>query len=208
MGVTVITDRTVDPVAITDARGPAAQVFEQRLASTGNVADFQRMLAHNPELLHAQEEYLQAIRRHLTMSPRLRELVIMAIATTLQCRYMWGRHWDLALEAGISPDTLLALTDPDADELLSQSERAAVRYIRPLARDGAPAPGTRTSALDELGNCSFVEANLLVSLYVGSAAAISGLGVELESEFSHVPPLPHRSVGERMLDVREGEEAR
>jgi 4-carboxymuconolactone decarboxylase len=89
-----------------------------------------RVWAHNPELLEATLEYLNTLYEQLT--PRRKELVILAVARARGARYEWHQHVDIAREKGVRTDEMRAIGGDDLSPFPDE-EYVLLQYARAVA---------------------------------------------------------------------------
>ena len=102
----------------------AAAVFAKIKKTRGNVSHVLRSLGHAPEGLRAFAGYGEYVRYRTTLSGRVRELAILALARGNQ--YAWTHHAPFALKEGVTQEELDRLNAGTLASTLSASERAAL----------------------------------------------------------------------------------
>ncbi len=78
-----------------------------------------------------------AVRRELSVSPRLKELAICTVARITGAEYEFTHHWPEYVKAGGRDDLRPRLEDPDRamqDAQFSEDERLAMRYAGAVTR--------------------------------------------------------------------------
>lgn len=126
------------PLLPADLAEPPELLAAIRARRGGTLLNLDRMLLHSPALAQAWNDYLGAIRTRLSISPKLRELVICAVARLNGADYEFAQHAPEFCRAGGSAAALAAMQDLDAalaDEALFEPlERAALRITAELTR--------------------------------------------------------------------------
>jgi 4-carboxymuconolactone decarboxylase len=119
-----------DTAADTARKAAEAQI----VASRGKVTTLYQLLLHNPEIAKGWESLLTAIRRKASLSPFLREMVILRIAVLNNAMYEFEAHTPFALEAGLSGEqiTNLKATRPSG---FSDEELQVLHYCDAMTRD-------------------------------------------------------------------------
>lgn len=136
--------------------GPDDLVAAIRARRGGTLLNLDRMLLHSPALAQGWNAHLGAVRSGLTLSPKLRELVICAVAVLNGADYEFTQHAPEFLRAGGSPAALLALREQGIAcaqaQLFDAAERAALRLTREMTREIKVADETFEQVRATLGN--------------------------------------------------------
>jgi alkylhydroperoxidase family enzyme len=93
-----------------------------------------RSLANCPDILKAFIPMADIVRKGEGIDPRLRELAIVMVCQTVGATYEHGRHWNMALQAGVSRDQLQALWDFESSTVFAATEKAVLRLARAASR--------------------------------------------------------------------------
>jgi alkylhydroperoxidase family enzyme len=113
----------------------------------GKLLNLDRMLLHSPKFAQGWNTMFGVIRNQLSVSPKLRELTIMAIGVLNNADYEWIQHEPEFLKAGGTPDQLQALrkniegAEKDA-KLFDDSERATLALTREMTKNIAVSDAT------------------------------------------------------------------
>src|SRR4029079_1757936 len=86
-----------------------------------------------PALTSGSAELLLGEREHTSLSPRLREVVILAVGAVWQSEYELYAHSAAARKAGISEVAVQALASGAIPDDLSQDEKVAAELTRQLS---------------------------------------------------------------------------
>ena len=87
----------------------------------------------NPAMTSASAELLLGEREHTSLSPRLREVVILAVGAVWQSEYELYAHSAAARKVGISEIAVQALASGAIPDDLSQDEKVAAELTRQLS---------------------------------------------------------------------------
>lgn len=158
----------------------ALAVFAEIKQTRGNVSHVLRSLGHAPQGLRAFAAYGEYVRYRTTLSGRVRELAILALARGNQ--YAWTHHAPFALKEGVTQTELDQLNANTPAPTLSEAERAAIAYAREFAHGGAVSDATFArvrGAFDERG---VTDLTLLCGYFAALASVINALGIELEPD--------------------------
>jgi 4-carboxymuconolactone decarboxylase len=98
-------------------------------------------LMQSPRLLQLMEPLGAELRFHGDVAPRIRELVICAVARHTSNQFEWTVHVPLALEAGVSRDTISAIFEGETPVGTPDDERVALEFAQHvMSLHGAPDP--------------------------------------------------------------------
>lgn len=103
----------------------------------GKFIDLDLALLWSEPLARGWNVYVGAVRRELSVSPRLMELAICVVARITGAEYEFTHHWPEYVKAGGRDELRARLDDPDraiADAAFSADERLAMRYAAAMTR--------------------------------------------------------------------------
>ena len=116
------------PYVPLDIAEPKEVVDAVRARRGGTLLNLDRILLHSPPVAMGWNHLLGAVRRDLTLSPKLRELAMCVVAVLNGAEYEWGHHAPLFVEAGGTDAQLAAMRDPQGASrdpvLFDAAERA------------------------------------------------------------------------------------
>ncbi|MGY6271099.1 carboxymuconolactone decarboxylase family protein [Achromobacter denitrificans] len=92
----------VAPVA-PGTRGELAALEARIAAARGRISPLYQALLNSPAVVEGWEAMLTAIRQKTSLPPRLRELIILRVATLNRAPYEFEAHVPYALAAGMPP---------------------------------------------------------------------------------------------------------
>lgn len=173
---------------ITDARAePPELVREIRARRGGGLLNLDRMLLHSPAFAKGWNAHLGTVRSALTIEPKLRELVICAVAALTGAHYEWGQHMPLFLQAGGGHAAAEALRNVEAacadHALFDARERAALRLAFEMTRAVTVGDATFDEARARLGgDRQVVELVAIIATYNMVARFLVALGVDAKGE--------------------------
>jgi 4-carboxymuconolactone decarboxylase len=140
-----------------------AEVFDQIVASRGRILRPFAVLLHAPEVARAVADLGARLRYDGALEDRIRELVICVAAHESDCAFEWEAHRGLALDAGVSEETLEAVRDNG--EILSRVDAPLVALTRELCRTGALRDETFDAVHAAHGDSRTVEILALIGYY-------------------------------------------
>ena len=105
----------------------------------GKLLNLDRMLLHSPAFARGWNTMFAAIRGQLALSPKLRELAIMAVGVINKADYEWVQHAPEFLAAGGTEAQMKALKNVSRamnnDKLFDESERATLALTYEMSRN-------------------------------------------------------------------------
>lgn len=104
----------------------------------GQLLNLDRMLLWSEPLARSWNVFLRTLRQELSLSPKLRELVICVVARATRADYEFQHHAPEFEKAGGSVAQVAALRDPDkaaASPLFDALEQDVIRYALASTRD-------------------------------------------------------------------------
>ena len=140
-----------------------------------------RAIGSNLALLEAFRAYASGVWEHCRLPPHEREVVILTTAYYADAAYEWHQHVRVAVDEGMSPDQILAISREEPDRL--ESQRAAlVSYIERFV-DGRVDEETHERLAVHYDDETIVGIGMLSGCYLGLARILQALDVDTESEF-------------------------
>ena len=153
-----------------------------RAARRGTVLKIYKALAHSPALAESWFNHNNAVRWKTELGGRLRELVIMRVATLLEAAYVMRQHVaELAAPEGVSTDEIEALKDWRASAFFDPAERSALAYADAMTREAAVPDAVFAEVRRHFSERQTVELTVLIGTYNLQARVINALGVEPEA---------------------------
>ena len=126
--------------------GPEDIVKAIRARRGGKLLNLDRMLLNSPAFAQAWNTMFGVIRGKLALSPKLRELAIMAVGAINKADYEWVSHTPDFLSAGGTKAQMEALKDVSTAinnaQLFDESERATLALTHEMTRNITVAQST------------------------------------------------------------------
>jgi 4-carboxymuconolactone decarboxylase len=119
----------------------------------------------NPSIGDALQRLGAAIRYDGRLSPRCREIAILAVAAHWECGFEQRAHEPIAANAGLSGADLAALREGEPVDLIDPEEAAVLQATRHLLRDHDLADDSYRATVDALGSDKLFELTTLVGYY-------------------------------------------
>lgn len=126
---------------------------------------------------------LGAVRRELSIPPRLREIAICTVARVTGAEYEFNHHWPEYVRAGGSDALRPRIMDPDSaatDTEFTEDERLAIRYAITMTRDVRVPDSLFKLLRSRFSTTEIVELTAAVATYNMVARLLLALEVEDE----------------------------
>jgi 4-carboxymuconolactone decarboxylase len=125
---------------------------------------FEAMLL-SPRIGHAAQALGAALRYGTDLSPRIRELAVLAVARHWDSEYERYAHEAIGLVSGLTPGEISAVRSGTPLELTDPVERAALEVVGALLDTGDLDDDEYAEALAVLGETTLFELSTLVGYY-------------------------------------------
>lgn len=158
-----------------------AAAYERITKTRGYVSNILMSLSHAPQGLERFAAFGEYVRYGADLPGRARELAILAIAAGNQ--YAWSHHHPHAIKAGVTQHELDALEAHEFAGSLSDSEKAAIRYVREFAKGGNVADETFGELRKHYSERQITDLTLLAGYFMALGATVTAFKVELEPNF-------------------------
>ncbi len=168
-----------------DVDEPRDLVAAIRARRGGTLLNLDRMLLHSPPLAEGWNGFLRAVRTELSVSPKLRELAICAVALLNRADYEYRHHAPVFLRSGGSAaelDALGRMRESGIDATaFDAAERAVLALAVEMTRTVDVSAATMASVRDALANDrQVVEMVGVIATYNMVSRFLVALGVEPE----------------------------
>jgi len=168
-----------------DLAGPADVVNPIRARRTGGkLLNLDRVLLHSPPFARGWNSMFGAIRTQLSLSPKLRELAIVAVGVLNKADYEYAHHAPDFLKAGGTREQLGALADmPSAltnTRLFDEAERATLALTCEMTRNITVTDATMKRVRAIFPDRQVVELAGTIAGYNMVSRFLVAIGIELE----------------------------
>lgn len=119
-----------------------------------------------PSLMKAIGKTGEVLRFCGTIPEHIRELVILAVARETSNQFEWQTHIPLALQAGISQDTVDAVAGGGRPKGLDVASETAIDFTCELMRNDGVSDATYADAVRTFSEAGVVELTALVGYFV------------------------------------------
>jgi len=147
----------------------------------GGTLNVYRALGRNLALLEGFRTYAGVVWHQGGLSPHERELVILATAYHADSAYEWHQHVRVALDEGVPPEHVLAISREEHDHLPDEYQSLVAYVARFVA--GQVDDATHDALADDYDDETILGVGMLSGLYLGLAHVIAAIEVDFESDF-------------------------
>jgi uncharacterized peroxidase-related enzyme len=179
----------------TEAQGKLREIFESDYKNMGYVPNHARVFSLRPDVLEAWRAFQGSIRKNLRL--RRYELVTLAAAMALNCRYCILAHGSILIKNGVSVDHLRMILTNFNDAGLELSEVAMMNFAQKIIRNASEITQSDVDALRVLGleDTEILDITLTATMRSFASKTFDALGAEpdaiyneLENQLSDVLP--------------------
>jgi 4-carboxymuconolactone decarboxylase len=175
------------PMVDPDSNDPVLKpVFERLKKRWGAVLNLYRLLGWSPLLVKAWGAFAWSLRFELSVSRRLRELMVVRIAEALSAKYEYQHHVHMALEEGISAEQIAALSQWQHSELFSDEEKLVLQLADELAMEPGASAATMRNLQNRFSESDIMELLVTGAYYCGVARVVNSLDLDLEAGHEHL----------------------
>jgi uncharacterized peroxidase-related enzyme len=178
-----------------EAEGKLREIFEGDRKALGYVPNHARVFSLRPEVLEAWRAFQGSIRKNLGL--RRYELVTLAAAKALNCRYCLLAHGAILNKNGVTVDQLRAILTNFHDAGLERGEVAMMEFARKIARSANEMTQADVDALRAQGleDVEILDITLTATMRSFASKTFNALGAgsdavydELEQQLSDLLP--------------------
>jgi AhpD family alkylhydroperoxidase len=115
---------------------PKLAAIEKRiLEERGRISPLYQTLLNAPEIAQGWEALLTAIRNRNSLSPAIREMIILRVAILNRADYEFDSHEPHALKAGISPEKITAIRQAEISDIFDEQESLVLRLTDVMTKE-------------------------------------------------------------------------
>jgi 4-carboxymuconolactone decarboxylase len=166
----------------TDTVDPELKDVLDKMKQQGTVLNVWRMMAWSPALAKVWAPFSRGLRNDLSVSRRLRELLIVQIALRHESKYEYGHHEHMARAEGVTPAQLAALPDWRAAALFDADDALVLQLADDLTQPSGASAATMKALLARFGEKHLMELLATGAFYCAVARIVNSLDCELEPE--------------------------
>ena len=108
-----------------------AKILQER----GNISPLYQILLNAPEIAQGWEALLTAIRNRNSLSPAIREMIILRVAVLNRANYEFDAHAPHAIKAGMSQEKIESLKDSKISDVFDERECLILKLTDVMTQD-------------------------------------------------------------------------
>ena len=108
-----------------------AKILQER----GNISPLYQILLNAPEIAQGWEALLTAIRNRNSLSPAIREMIILRVAVLNRANYEFDAHAPHAIKAGMSQEKIESLKDSKISDVFDEKECLILKLTDVMTQD-------------------------------------------------------------------------
>jgi alkylhydroperoxidase family enzyme len=147
----------------------------------GALINIYKLLLHSPAMCMTWFEFIGAIRWKTRLTPRLREIAIVRIASAMRYPYAMQQHVPrIAVPDGVSLEECEALKDWRRSKFFNEAERAVLAYVDAMLASPDVPDDVFNAVRKHYSEREVVELSVLVGTYMMHNRVFTALRVDLE----------------------------
>ena len=99
-----------------------AEIEKRIVEERGRISPLYQTLLNAPEIAQGWEALLTAIRNRNSLSPAIREMIILRVAILNRADYEFDSHEPHAIKAGVSPEKITAIRQAKLPDIFDEQE--------------------------------------------------------------------------------------
>ncbi len=143
-------------------------------------------LMHNPALAGPFLTYNNVLLRTPALDHRMRELMVLRVASLTRSRYEWAQHVRIAERVGITPEEIAAIAGGGDAEVWTPLEADLLAATDQLVDHFRVDDDTWTRLAEQLDERQLVELVFVVGTYTGLAMAFNSFGLQLDPDLNEI----------------------
>jgi 4-carboxymuconolactone decarboxylase len=114
-------NKRINPV-VPGSKPELAEIEKKILEERGRISPLYQTLLNAPEIAQGWEALLTAIRNRNSLSPAIREMIILRVAILNGADYEFEAHEPHALKAGVTPEKIAAIRQTRLPDIFDEQE--------------------------------------------------------------------------------------
>lgn len=169
------------PVNPDNAPENIADVFEQLKKTKWRIPTMYRVLAHNPAVLKAHENYFDTVMNKGTLDRKLKEKVAYKVAHLNGCEYSTASHYRYALKCGATGEEMAAVEGMQVNSMTPR-DAAALELAEKMNSSGKMVTSELFDKLQKnFSPSEIIELLTTVGLMVFASRLADALALEAEA---------------------------
>ncbi|MEA5082127.1 MAG: peroxidase-related enzyme [Dysgonamonadaceae bacterium] len=176
----------IQTVSESEAEDKLREIYEGDRKSMGYVPNHAKVFSLRPEVLEAWRAFQGSIRKNLRL--RRHELVTLAAAMALKCRYCILAHGTILTKNGISVDQLRLILTNFKDAGLDNTEVAMMEFAQKIIRKANEITQTDVDTLRALNleDVEILDITLTATMRSFASKTFDALGAEPDAVYDEL----------------------
>lgn len=176
----------IQTVSEAEAEGKLREIYEGDRKNLGYVPNHAKVFSLRPEVLEAWRAFQGSIRKNLRLKPY--ELVTLAAAMALKCRYCLLAHGAILVKNGVSVDQLRKILINFYDAGLERTEVLMMDFAQKIIRNANEISQTDIDSLHEvdLKDVEILDITLTATMRSFASKTFDALGAEPDSVYNEL----------------------
>ncbi len=176
----------IQTVSEVEAEGKLRELYEGDRKSMGYVPNHARVFSLRPEVLEAWRAFQGSIRKNMRL--RRYELVTMAAAMALNCRYCLLAHGSILIKNGFSVDQLRMILTNFRDAGLEHAEVVMMEFAQKIIRNANEITQADIDALHtlDLDDGEILDITLTATMRSFASKTFDALGAEPDAVYDEL----------------------
>ena len=124
----------ISPV-LPGSRPELAEIEKKIIEERGRISPLYQTLLNAPEIAQGWEALLTAIRNRNSLSPAIREMIILRVAILNRADYEFDAHEPHALKAGVSPEKISAIRKIELPPIFTEQEMLVLNLTDVMTKE-------------------------------------------------------------------------
>lgn len=154
-----------------------AEIAKRVAPDRGNVW---KMLMWSPEMAEPFVDFNDAVRYKVSLSPALRELIILRVGNLCEAPYEVHHHTRIGREEGMSESLIAAAKVGSAAPGLDETQKLALDLADDLVRNQRASDANMAKAIATFGPKGLTEIIMLAGCYVMACMFLKTFGIDIE----------------------------
>jgi uncharacterized peroxidase-related enzyme len=176
----------IQTVSEAEAEGKLREIYEGDRKSAGYVPNHAKVFSLRPDVLEAWRAFQGSIRKNLRL--RRYELVTLAAAMALNCRYCLLAHGTILIKNGFSVDQLRVILTDFYEAGLERAEVAMMEFTQKLIRNANEITQADIDALRALDfeDVEILDITLTATMRSFASKTFDALGAEPDAVYDEL----------------------
>jgi len=156
------------------------EIFQKIEDNGARILNLYKVAAHSPKVFLNLVRLGNSVIGRMELSPKLREIVILRVATLTDSKYEWAQHVPVALQVGVSQEQVDAISDWKNSPEFNDEECAVLQYTDEVTQNVKVTDHTFDRVKNLFNEQAIVELAITIGYYGMLARLLVPLQVEVD----------------------------